>query len=1085
MKKLFLFMVLCCCCTSIFAQQTITGTVRDASDALPGASIQVKGAKRGVVTDIDGNFSIQIQPGDKDLVFSFLGMKPKTVSIGNKTRIDVVLEPDATVLNEVVVSALGIKRENKSLTVAQQRVDAETIAEVKDPNIVSSLAGKIAGVMVTPPPSSTGSARIVIRGNSSFTGNNQPLFVVDGMAIDNQDGSDGINKHELRLDMGNGAADINPEDVESIDVLKGPNAAALYGSRAANGVIIITTKKAKEGRFKVSVNSNTMFRYITQWPVFQNAFGMGHTERIQGDTGLDVLLHTTDANGNLHPYPGMPYEEGIYQGSQDGRSNGGPMIGIPYIGFDGQMHTYSPQPDNVYGFYQKASTYTNNIAVEGGNADNNYRLSLTNMNADDVVERQNLVNKNTLTMRFFNTLMKNLTLDSKVTLIDDDTQNRRYPGETSFNPLYMYAKLARSMSLDEIKNYKTPEGSEIMLVGDTHNPYWIINETGNRDTKLRLMANFDLSYQILPSLKATLKYGREYIGTNSSEYRNKGAYGSGSDAQGYYRRQYNITDNTHAEWLLVYNNRFLNDKISVMGTLGGSQLDFKGSWINASISTLKQPGFDHISNSDDFPKSDEDILSRKRIRGIYGSVSVGYNDFIYLDVTGRNDWSSTLPIENCSYFYPSVGVSWLPTELFGIPSNKFYGKLRASYAQVGNDTYPYRLLPYFDLGSNNTYGGYKYVSLPGTVANNHLKPERTRSVEIGADLRFFDSRLNFDITYYQSNSFDQIVEADMSMSSGYSRRVFNAGEIENRGWEVSMNVIPIKLKDFQWNMDFNFTKNESEVVSMVAGLDQIQLGEVYDCINVLRVGLPYGSMYGRKWLTDQQGRRMVDENGDQIVQKDVYLGNFNPDFMFSVGQRFRYKNFDAYLLFDMKKGGKLFSGSMKKTMKNGVLSGYEQNREDYWKRTVIMGDSGQDMWGGVAGNIFGDTYVYDPTQYDNQNNMNPVDPNYVPRKYSGYLWPGNIAYWVDNCEDLVLYDASFIKLRELSVGYNLPKSLISKIKMSNVRISLVGRNLWILYQNTPKGIDPEAAINAGNGQGLEMGSLPPSTTFGFDIKVEF
>ncbi|MDP4240096.1 MAG: TonB-dependent receptor plug domain-containing protein, partial [Bacteroidota bacterium] len=520
MRKLFLFVVLCCLCNNAFAQQTISGIVRESTNpdvGLPGVSVQVVGKARGTITDINGQYSIRVQPGDKELVFCFMGLKCKTVAIGNKTHIDVKLEEqDAIFLNEVVVSALGVKRESKSLTVAQQRVDAGTISEIKDPNLVSSLAGKVAGVMVTPPSSSTGSARIVIRGNSSFTGNNQPLFVVDGMAVDNSDGSAGVSTNG-GLDMGNGASDINPDDVESIDVLKGPNAAALYGSRAANGVIIITTKKAKEGRFKVSVNSNTMFRYISQWPVFQNSFGMGHTTRMVGTN--TSWLATANADGNPYPYPGIPIMSQIST-DQGGRSNGGPMIGIPYIGLDGKIHPYSPQPDNVYGFYQKASTYTNNIAVEGGNKDNNYRASITNLTADDVVERQNLVDKNTLNLRFFNTLTKNLTLDSKITFIDDDTKNRRYSNQSGFNPLYMYTILARSMTLDQLKYYKTSAGTETVMVGGIHNPYWTINETGNEDAKMRVLANFDLSYQILPSLKATVKYGREYISTNSMEYRN-------------------------------------------------------------------------------------------------------------------------------------------------------------------------------------------------------------------------------------------------------------------------------------------------------------------------------------------------------------------------------------------------------------------------------------------------------------------------------------------------------------------------------------------------------------------------------------
>lgn len=1082
MKKIFLLTLVCCFCTSLIAQRTITGIVRDGLDnsPLPGVSVVVKGSARGTVTDVKGEFSLSVQTEDKDLTFSFLGMKSQTISIGNKTSLNVVMTADETVLSEVVITSLNIPRDRRSLPVAQQRVDAETISEVRDANIVSSLSGKIAGVMVTPPPSSTGSARIVIRGNSSFTGNNQPLFVVDGMAIDNTDGSSGSDVNG-GLDLGNGAADINADDIESIDVLKGPNAAALYGSRAANGAIIITTKKATANRFKVSVNSNTMFRYITQWPAFQNSFGMGHMTRMVGNHS--EWLQLTDADGNLYPYPGIPIMS-LINTDQGGRSNGGPMIGIPYIGLDGEIHPYSPQPDNVYGFYQKASTYTNNINIEGGNPNNNYRVSLTNFHADDVVERQNVVNKNTLNLRFFNTLIKNLTLDSKLTFIDDDTKNRRYANQSDFNPLYMYTILARSMTLDQLKNYKTPAGMETVMVGGIHNPYWTINETGNEDKKMRIIGNFDLAYQILPYLKATLKYGREYISTDAYEYRNMGALGGGSDAAGYYRRQYNITDNSHYEWLLIFNKHFFNDAVSIFGNLGGSRLDWKNSWLNSQVQSLKQEGFPHISNSNDPPQSDEDILWRKRINGLYGQVSAGYRDFIYLELTGRNDWSSTLPKENNSYFYPSVGISWIPTEMLKVPSEKFYGKLRASYAQVGNDTDPYRLLPYLDLGSSNTFGGYKYVSFPTTLPNNNLKPERTRSLELGAEIRFLQGRVNFDITYYKSKSFDQIVEADMSYSSGYTKRMFNAGEIQNKGWEIAVNTTPLQLKDFQWNLDFNFTKNNSEVKSMVPGLDQIQLGQIFDFYNVIRVGLPYGSMYGSKWVTDQQGRRMVTSNGNPVKVDNAYLGNFNPDYMFSVANRFKYKNIDAYVLFDMKKGGKLYSGTMRQAIRNGVISGNEKEKESYWMRTIIMGESGgaDDLWGGTT---LPNAYIYDPTQYDNINDMNPIDPNYVPQKFTGYLWPGNVGYFADSFCSEVLYDASFIKLRELRVGYNFPKSWISKIKMSNARVSAVGRNLWILYQKTPKGIDPEAALNAGNGQGMESGSMPPSTTFGFDITISF
>jgi TonB-linked SusC/RagA family outer membrane protein len=1087
MKKIILIVFMGCFCTTVFAQKTITGTVRDASDhlnTLPGVSIQVKGTTRGTVTDLDGRYSLTVQSGDKDLVFSFIGMKPQTISIGNKTTIDVTMDSDANMLSEVVVSALGINRENRSLTVAQQRVNAETMAEVRDQNIVSALAGKVAGVMVTPPPSSTGSARIVIRGNSSFTGNNQPLFVIDGMQIDNSDGSSSVNKSG-GLDLGNGASDINPDDIEAIDVLKGPNAAALYGSRAANGVIIITTKKAKDGRFKVSASSNTMFRYISQWPAFQNAFGVGHTSQMIGTNGSSIL-ELADTEGNLYPYPGIPsIQKVINLGSQSGRSNGGPQIGIPYIGLDGKMYTYSPQPGNVYDFYQKASTYTNNIAVEGGNIDNNYRVSLTNFRADDVVEKQNVVNKNTITARFFNRLMKNLMLDSKITVIDENTKNRRYANQSNFNPLYMYTIMPRTMTLDQLKNYKNPDGTEAVTLSGIHNPYWTINETGNSDDKTRILANFDLSYQILPGLSASLKYGREYINTKRFEYRNKGAMSTDiKERSGFYRQQTNTTNNEMYEWLLVYNQRIKD--FSVVGIFGGSRLDFNGFWDYSQIETLKQAGFPHISNSNDPSKADESISDRKRINSLYGSASFGYKDFIYLDVTGRNDWSSTLPKSNNSYFYPSVGLSWIPTEMFKVPSRIFYGKLRASFAQVGNDTSPYRLLPYYNFDSNNIFNGYRYASMATTLPDVNLKPETTRSYEVGADLRFLNGRINFDITYYKSNSFDQIVEADMAASSGYTRKMYNAGEIENKGWEVAARFIPVEIKQFTWDMDVNFTKNNSMVLSMSAPDSRIELGEsVYSLQNVIAVGYPYGSMFGNVWLTDQQGRVMVNRSdGKPVNNENTYMGNFNPDFLLSISNRFRYKDLDLYVLVDMKKGGKLYSGTMRQAVRNGVISGYEKDHEAYWVRKTIMGESGgtDDIWGGT---LFDNMYFYDETMYDSPTTMNPVDPNYVPQKCDWYFWPGDMGYYADGYDNLVIYDASFIKLREISVGYNLPKKWISKIKMTNARISLVGRNLWIFYQKTPKGIDPEAAISAGNGQGWESGSMPPSTTLGFDIKIAF
>jgi TonB-linked SusC/RagA family outer membrane protein len=1145
MKRIFLLILIGCFCTSVFAQRTITGVVRDASDnmsTLPGVSIQVSGTNRGVITDFDGNFTITVQPEDRNLVFSFLGMKSQTVAIGNKTTIDVVMDVDATVLDEVVISALNIPRDARSLSVAQQRVDAGTIAEVRDANIVSSLAGKVAGVQVTPPTSATGSARIVIRGNSSLTGNNQPLWVVDGMQIDNNDGSQSVHTGG-GLDLGNGAALINPDDIESIDILKGPNAAALYGSRAANGVIIITTKKAKDGRFRVSAGTNTMWRYISQWPDFQNSFGVGHMSQMVGGS-MNDRMETVDPDGNLYPYPGMPTMTKMLRSNR--RSNGGPLLGQQYIGLDGLMKTYSPEPDNVYGFYQTAYTNTNNIAVEGGNADNNYRVSFTNMNANDVIERQNLVTRNTLNLRFFNTLLKGLTLDSKVNMVDDHTENRRYANQSGWNPLYLYVNFPRNLTLDQFIPWKDDNGKEIGRL-DGHNPYWIINETTNSDKRFNVTANFDLSYQILPTLRANLKYGRQYHTSRRYEFRNWGADG---DLFGYYGTRTNVTDNNTYEGTLVFNDRF--GDFSLVAMIGSARNNWWDYWTSKEISQLKQPGFIHISNTDlEGVRADEAgyrlDVPRKRINSIFASSSLGFRDYAYLDLTARNDWSSTLPEANNSYFYPSVGVSLIPTEMFKVPSRVMYGKLRASFAQVGNDTNPYNLKNYYSFGGDNVFNGVRYASISGTLANSYLKPEITKSYEIGTDLRFLNGRINADITYYRSNSTDQIVQSQMAASSGYGSAWYNAGEIQNDGWEAALRFIPVETKNFVWEADINFTKNNSMVLSMVPGLDRINLANIFSLNSVAEVGLPYGAVFGTQWLRDQQGRRMVQQsNGEPVRRENSYLGNFNPDFMLGLSNRFRFKDFDLYVLLDMKKGGKLYSGTRRQAIRNGNISGLERQHESYWRGEVIFGSN---QWAGVTfeeGNgdnhiINENIYYYDPARYDNMDDMNvfkiqqnpqtgqwekiqaedefgnllfteqkknsdgefvfdanghpvwdpssdPVyvpDPNYVPEQCLRYFWPGNVGYYSDGLDDLITYDSSFVKLREISIGYNLPKALIAKVKMTNARVSVVGRNLWILYQKTPRGLDPEAALNAGNGQGLESGSLPPSTTFGFDVKISF
>lgn len=1059
MRKLLFTFFITSFCISLWGQSVVSGTVYDASDGspLPGVSVKIEGTTKGTITDLMGVYSLSISDSDKEISFSFVGLTTKTEKLNGRSVINVYLEENTIVMNEVVVTALGIKRDAKALSSAQQTVSTERMSEVKDQNLVSSLSGKIAGVQVTPPQSATGSARIVIRGNSSFSGNNQPLFVVDGMPIDNdvnQDNLGGSNSTSGGLDMGSGAASLNPEDIESMTVLKGANAAALYGSRAANGVILITTKKASEGRFKVSVNSNAMFNYITQWPDLQNTFGIGHMAHFVGgerkyidaETGLPDLRKYTET-----------------------RSWGAPMMGQKYIGLDGKVYEYSPQPNNVYDFYKTARMLTNNISVEGGNADNNYRVSLTNVNANDVVDEQNLVNRTNINMRFYNTLFKKLTLDSKITLGSEETKNRQYLNGSAYNPLYIYIFMPRNMTLDQMTTYKNDQGREIVKFGEAHNPYWSINETENKDTKMRGLFNFDLSYQILPSLTAIAKYGREFVSVRNHEFKNNGAV---QDTKGMYREATSIIDNSVMEFLLLYDKTI--GGFSINGTLGANRTDYFGYNNWSRIASIKQSGFVHISNSDDFPTTDEHA-SKKRINSVFGALSVGYKSWIFADVTARNDWSSTLPIENSSYFYPSFGLSWIPTDMLNVPQSIVFGKLRASYAMVGNDTWAYRLYPTYSF--NTTYNSYTFASLPGTRPPVNLKPEKTTSFEIGADLRFLNGRINLDFTYYSAVSKDQIIDAAMIPSSGYGNQVINAGSIRNRGIELATRFLPVQKPNFSWELGANFTKNNSLVMEMPDG-KPIQLRVQWDSRIMIEEGKPYGIVRGKKWRTDDTGKRLVDSNGEAIWIEDQELGSAVPDWLMGISNQFRFfKNFELYFLLDIKKGGGIYSGSRRKGITAGVYSGLESELEDFWVRTEILGDQhsagGKDLFGGYK---FDDTYYF---TIDDAGNYIAGD------KCDVYVMPQHVGYYSDNFNEMTFYDASYVKLRELSISYNFPKKWISKAKMTNARLSLVGRNLWIIHQNTPKGLDPEAADNAGNAQGFELGGMPPNTTLGFDIKISF
>ncbi len=1039
-----LILLLCFFNVQLMAQSVrITGKVTATGGSpLQGVTVTSNGGsteKNQTITDARGAYTINVNAEAKELVFTYVGMQPRTEIIRGRTTIDVQLSEASGQMDQVVVTALGIKREAKALSYSRQSMDVSTLTEAPTPNIVSSLSGRISGVQVTPPSTNTGSARIIIRGNNSILGDNQPLFVIDGIPVDNQTGDGGVSVSSNKgLDYGNVAANINPEDIESIDVLKGPNAAALYGSRAANGVVLITTKKASAGsKFKVSFNSNTTFQRINEFFDYQNVFGAGNSFKLEG-------------SGSTSNPDRIPDLSVFY------RSWGPPMMGQEVISINGQRKRYLPQPNNVEAFYKSAGMYTNSIAVEGGTVDNNYRLSYTNYYGGSVVKGINENVRHNANFRILNKLTPWLDLDSKLTFINNKVTNRQYMNGSDRNPVYQYAYMVRDDQLSEFENYKDQYGKETNTHRDFMNPYWAINENPNQDTKNQLLGAFNLNVKFNNWLKMTGKLGTEMYWLNGYTFNNKGAQGN---PNGSMTTINNTLQSTNAD-LIVFANKKFGD-ISVNSFVGGGRFKTNMTQNAQSINSLIQPGLKNLANSSEYPAVSQ-FESDKIIYSAYGSVSTGYKNYLYVDVTGRNDWSSTLPSANNSYFYPSVGGSFVFTDAFKLSKKILsFGKLRASYAIVGNDTRPYQLKSVYSF--NGIYNSQAFAMLSSTYFNPDLKPEKTRSVEYGVDLRFLNDRVTLGATHYKTSTVNQILPAQITPSSGFTRRYFNAGEIQNWGNEISLSAIPVKTRDFTWNITTNWARNNSKVVSLVEGVSSFQLNSWYGRLLVFaEEGQPYGIIRGAGWKRDSLGRKLVAASGLPIAESNLVLGNAMPDWTGGISNSFQYKKFSFSFLIDIRKGGEFYSGTYRRAYIAGSVASTLEGREDYYLHNYIYGESSGSLTGGF---IYKDAYFEDGT------------PNNV------YVTPQSNGF--SNLDEMQIFDASFVKVRELVVGYTLPSAVLKKSFISNAKISLSGRNLWTIHKNAPKGIDPEASVTSGNGQGIEYGSLPPFSTYGIDIRLTF
>lgn len=1027
-----------------FAQHRITGTITDAADGKSLAGVSITGITSSgslvtISTNTNGEYALTSSERFIRISCFLIGYESKSLQIDGGNRIDIAMEANNTALTEVVVTALGISRDAKALSYSRQSMNTENLTSAPTTNIVSTLSGRIAGVQITPPSTNTGSARIVIRGNNSITGNNQPLFVIDGVPVDNEVGDSRLTTSgNNELDYGNVAANINPEDIEDIEVLKGPNAAALYGSRAANGAVLITTKKSKGEKFTVTVNSNATFQRISEFPEYQNMFGAGNSFRLEG-------------SGSTNNPDRIPDLSVFY------RSWGAPMLGQPVYSINGGQKSYLPQPNNVKDFYQTAGMFTNSISFDGGNKENNYRLSYTNFNGGSIVKDINTNKRHNVNLRLFNSFTKWLTMDAKLTYIHNEVRNRQYMNGSTKNPIYQYAFMVRDDQLSEFQQYKDEYGNEINTHREFLNPYWAINENPNRDQKNQFLGAFNLNAQLNDWLSFTTKFGSEMYWMDGYVFNNRGAQ---SDPDGSMNTFNNSMFSTNIDAVLFAKNRV--GRLGINSFVGVGQFNIGNKRNRQNINSLIQPGLINLSNSSEFPSVSQ-FESEKTIRSVYGNVSLDYNNYLFVDITARNDWSSTLPTVNNAYFYPSIGGAFVFTEAFSpLKSDVFsFGKLRASYAIVGNDTDPYQLVPTYSF--NGIYNGQAYASLSPTYYNPDLKPEKTASMEFGVDLKFLRNRLTLDVTYYNSSTTNQILSAQITPTSGFQRRFYNAGEIRNSGTEYSIYGAPIKREHFSWSIVANFAKNHSNVVSLIDGTDRFQLNTWFGrSVVYAEVGHPYGNIRGRGWKRDEQGRKLVDAAGLPITEPNVFIGNSLPDWTGGLSNTFSYKNMDLSFLLDIRKGGSFYSGTYRRTYIAGNNVQSLEGREAYYLHSYIYGET--------AGNLRGG-YIYEDTFFEDGTPNN----RYVSTQSNGF----------SNVDELQMFDASYIKLREVVLGFAIPKTLFDHPFFSSAKISVSGRNLWTIHKNAPRGIDPEASVTSGNGQGIEYGSLPPAATYGIDLRLTF
>lgn len=1067
MKHLLLVLTLFIC-TMVNAQETITGTVKDTDgNTIPYVNIVLSGTLNGTTTNENGIYTIDVPELSGALEFSVLGYETKIITINNRRTIDIVLGDSSEVLDEVVLTALGLKRETKELGYVVQSLDAKGVTEVKSVNFLDNLSGKLAGVTINQGATGVGSSsKITIRGEASFS-NNNPLFIVDGVPINNNSVFNFTNEAAAgfqEIDFGNGAMEVNPDDIAEVSVLKGPSAAALYGTRASNGVIIIETKSGKNSKgLGISYNTSFFVDSAFQLPDFQNEYGQGNSGEFAFVDGLgggtnDLITYSWGPRldvGNLIPQYDSPVT--LPDGTVVRGGDTALYSGIPITPTE-----FRSQPDNLKNFYETGTTLINNIAISNGFDTGNYRLSFTDLRSESIIPGVDL-DRQTVSARLNFEPIDQLRINSSISYINSNSDNRPSNGYGSENANYsLVAWGPRSLNIENLKNYWQPglEGIQQYSYNYTFfdNPYFILNENRNSFNRDRVFGNISASYNITDHLTATVRTGMDY----SSELRQlRRAYSSNRFANGGYAEHDVFYREVNTDFLINYTNQFNNFNIDV--SLGGNRLDQKAFTSQSQTTSLAQPGIFRLSNAAS-PIEVFEFESNKRINSFYGLAKIGYKDFLFLDVTGRNDWSSALAtpfsVDNTSFFYPSVSSSFIVSKVVNLPEVISFAKLRASWAQVGNDTDPYQTTGAFV--AQTPFNGQPTFSNSNTIANADLVPELTSSFEVGADLRFFNDQLRFDVSYYNALTKDQIISLPIGISSGYTQQVVNGGEVRSKGLEVIVGVSPIISQNFKWNSTLNFSTNRSTVESLPQDEGRLTLAysRIYDSQNQTvflqaEEGGRVGDLYGTGYLKNENGDFILTDEGRYIPDNELQkLGNYNPDFMLGFNNQFNYKNWNMGFLLDWRQGGIIVS------------------------RTRALGNVG----GQLAETAFRpETGIVPEGVVNTGTDDNPVyEANTVAVSAESYYR----QFYDRNHEENNTYDASFLKLRQLSIGYTF-NNLSLFNQDATLSLSLIGKNLFAITENPH--FDPEQLAVQGQGfiSGVEDMSYATTRSIGFKAGFNF